>query len=693
MIKPGLLLQNRYLVNRHLGRGGFAETWEVEDRGTRKVLKVLHNNYYKAIELFKQEAEVLKTLNHPGIPKVEEDGYFTFQPEGCNEPLHCLVMEFIEGQDLKEWLKQQSQPITQEQALEWLRQLVEILEQVQAQNYFHRDIKPSNIMRKEDGQLVLIDFGTARQLTETYLPKKERGDITKIFSVGYTAPEQQEGKAVPESDLFALGRTFICLLTGKSIFDFSEDPKTGRLLWRYNAPQISTPLADLIDNLMEPLPDKRPKAQEILQRLSMLSMRLPVEPILSSLPGLLKFWAERILDNKFQQWFKQIRTPKIALYGPSGSGKSSLINAIMGRQVAPVNVDTIGTINHDSYPYSRNGWKLSFIDSRGVGDADGEVAFKQAIDYIVNQKVDILLFVIPVDDRDVHSDFKFLEELKTTHKRKYGAKLPVILVLNKIDRLPPPREWNPPYNFSLDSISVKNSETNPKHQAKEENIRKCIKARTEEYKSLIDNHVSVCALWDEYDDERYNVDILISDIYNHIPDEAAKHGFGGATADKRLKEAISNRLTSATLWYMLWVVWRPNFYSNTAVLQKRLVILIAQLADSDQDQTIPAENLLAELNVENNNPWNAFTSTFALGKAAIDYFIHKKEILLVRQTYSKEEELLEPEFQEAFQGDQKDVFLKLRQIDAELHERYGVKRIYDENDDNNLMSVVPPQIY
>ncbi len=151
---------------RLMGQGGFGKTFEVTDRGTHKVLKVLIANEPKHISLFEQEARVLTQLNHPGIPK--GDGYFTVVPRGGSEPLHCLVMEYIAGQDLSEWLTLRgNQPITESQALEWLRELVTILHQVHQQNFFHRDIKPSNIMLKPDGHLALIDFGTARQVTHS----------------------------------------------------------------------------------------------------------------------------------------------------------------------------------------------------------------------------------------------------------------------------------------------------------------------------------------------------------------------------------------------------------------------------------------------------------------------------------------------------------------------------------------------
>jgi len=155
MIYPGLLLQNRYRVVQLLGRGGLAETWKVDDDGTPKVLKVLLDNYPKAVELFKREAEVLQQLNHRGIPRVEPDGSFTLQLEGKTELLYCLVMEFIEGENLEKWLEQRGyQPITQEQAIDWLKHLTEILDRVHDKLYFHRDIKPFNIMVRPDAILL-----------------------------------------------------------------------------------------------------------------------------------------------------------------------------------------------------------------------------------------------------------------------------------------------------------------------------------------------------------------------------------------------------------------------------------------------------------------------------------------------------------------------------------------------------------
>ncbi len=264
-----LLLQDIYRVIQPLGGGGFGKTFEVEDCGIPKVLKVLHNNHPKAVELFRQEAEVLSSLNHPGIPRVEADSYFTFQPRNNQEYLHCLVMEKIDGMDLEKYMKQRNfEPISQKAAFRWLEQLVEILHEVHQQEYFHRDIKPSNIMIRENGQLVLIDFGTVKEVTQTYLQKLAGQQVTGIISPGYTPLEQVNGKAVQQSDFFALGRTFVYLLTGQQPNNFAEDPNTGDLIWR-NGVKISNDLGDFIDYLMKPFPGHRPQnTQDIFNYLN-----------------------------------------------------------------------------------------------------------------------------------------------------------------------------------------------------------------------------------------------------------------------------------------------------------------------------------------------------------------------------------------------------------------------------------------
>ena len=97
MFQPGTVIQERYQILNLLGQGGFSQTYAVDDQGTTKVLKVLLENYPKAIHLFQREAKVLSQLHHPGIPSVEPDGYFTVQQESSNDRLHCLVMELIPG--------------------------------------------------------------------------------------------------------------------------------------------------------------------------------------------------------------------------------------------------------------------------------------------------------------------------------------------------------------------------------------------------------------------------------------------------------------------------------------------------------------------------------------------------------------------------------------------------------------------
>ncbi|OYD96523.1 hypothetical protein CDG76_07035 [Nostoc sp. 'Peltigera membranacea cyanobiont' 210A] len=284
-----LLLEGCYRVTRAISQGGFAKTFEVSDRGKLKILKVLTLNQTKAVSLFQQEAEVLKRLNHPGIPNAEE--YFKFFPQNSQEPVHCLVMDKIEGENLHEWLeKRGNRPISEKQAVLWLTQLANILHEVHQQQFFHRDIKPSNIMLTVEGELVLIDFGIAREITGTYEKKQAAGQITKFVSDGYAPLEQINGHAVPQSDFFALGRTFVHLLTGKYPLELMDDPYgdpyTAGLNWRVETNHISPLLADFIDHLMmRPVKDRPANTQVILERLLEINETLyPVKLTKSKLP-------------------------------------------------------------------------------------------------------------------------------------------------------------------------------------------------------------------------------------------------------------------------------------------------------------------------------------------------------------------------------------------------------------------------
>ncbi|AOY82434.1 serine/threonine-protein kinase [Moorena producens JHB] len=283
MIQIGQEIHNRYQVIKKLGSGNFSQTFEVEDLlginssnlGKRKVLKVLNLSYYrtsktreKVVELFQREVEVLKQLNHPGIPRVEPDSYFRFVPNKNNQEefLHCLVMEKIDGITLEEWLLQNNQLITEAQAIDWLKQLIVILNEIHPK-YLHRDIKPDNIMLRPNGQLVLIDFGAVKALTQQYIIQQQStSQNTSIGTLGYMPPEMMnEQEAYPQSDFFSLGRTFVRLLSGKHPSDFTQELQNQKLFWRNDVKSFSKRLLDLIDFIMEPDWQNRPKnTQEIL---------------------------------------------------------------------------------------------------------------------------------------------------------------------------------------------------------------------------------------------------------------------------------------------------------------------------------------------------------------------------------------------------------------------------------------------
>ncbi|MBD2138487.1 serine/threonine protein kinase [Anabaena sp. FACHB-1237] len=283
MIQSGDMINNRYHVIKELGSGGFAKTFEVKDKAENdhKVIKILQDNAYshpKVRELFAREYDILKRLDHPGIPGVKIDGYVTITYNQNSQvfTIPGLVMEKIDGENLQQWLKINTKIINTQQAIQWLKELIDILDYVHNHQYVHRDIKPSNIMLKPNGKLVLIDFGIVKELSQQY--EKQNVPATKIGTPGYAAPEQ-ENATLPtwqtwlanqnhqfdhRADFFCLGRTFVHLLTGIEPTILTIDSRNGKLLWRDKATGIDEDFKDLIDWLMEYKPDKRPQnTQEI----------------------------------------------------------------------------------------------------------------------------------------------------------------------------------------------------------------------------------------------------------------------------------------------------------------------------------------------------------------------------------------------------------------------------------------------
>ncbi|MCX7594829.1 MAG: serine/threonine protein kinase [Fischerella sp.] len=303
-----LRLIDRYIPTARLGSGGFAQIYTVWDQKTQteKVLKVLIEDSPKALELFAQEAVVLSSLRHPGVPRVESDGYFQhiWSHSQKEQILPCLVMEKINGLTLEDILYQYyPQGCPQQVVLNWLTQAVEILQHLHQRHIIHRDIKPSNLMlrtspqsspdreREWGGQLVLIDFGGAKQFDRAVVKSLPRS--TKLFSSGYSPPEQLIGGNIgPTVDFYALGRTMIELLTGKHPADL-EDPVTGELNWRKHV-QVNSQLADLLDDMMHEDARSRPANAKIIQRrLAQIHKAVPnkIRPI-RSITQILRFLSQ-----------------------------------------------------------------------------------------------------------------------------------------------------------------------------------------------------------------------------------------------------------------------------------------------------------------------------------------------------------------------------------------------------------------
>ena len=245
-------LEGRYRLLEVIGHGAIGTTYRaerLEDGEVFAVKEMLVRRFdsAKAMELFEREAAVLRALDHPGVPRYVDD----FVAGSGKSVGFYLVQEFIDGCTLAEEVADRA-PGTKE-ILDILEELAGILGYLHGRQppVVHRDLKPSNIMRRPDGQLVLIDFGSVRRAVRA----GEEGS-TIAGTVGYMAPEQFYGRATPATDLYGLGMTAVALLTGKQAFELVEGSGAGSIdLAGLNVPVL---IRELLEVLLAADPDARP---------------------------------------------------------------------------------------------------------------------------------------------------------------------------------------------------------------------------------------------------------------------------------------------------------------------------------------------------------------------------------------------------------------------------------------------------
>ena len=202
-------IQN-YKVLSLIGEGGMGNVYLAEHISIqRKVaIKVLKSDLIKNEELrirFKNEASLMAKLQHPNIV-----GLFDYYED---ENGLYLIMEYVEGLPLDEYIEKVSGPIPEEIALPMMVQISEAFKYAHEHSIIHRDIKPSNFIVTNDGLIKALDFGIAKILSDT---KNLTRTGTQIGTVYYMSPEQVEGKQLDaRSDIYSLGVTFFQMLTGK----------------------------------------------------------------------------------------------------------------------------------------------------------------------------------------------------------------------------------------------------------------------------------------------------------------------------------------------------------------------------------------------------------------------------------------------------------------------------------------------
>ncbi len=268
----GETIENRYKIINFLGESAFGKTYLTTDRDRGNAPCVLKKIQPQKIDpfpfwevriLFDTEAQNLQRIGtHDKIPRLLDD--FPGETE------FYLVHEFIQGKSLTEEIALGK--FTESETIALLQDVLPTLMFVHQQNVIHSNIHPSNLIKRySDGELVLLDFGSVKQISTMALD--EQGQLTTtgtVGTLGYMPKEQQAGNPRPNSDIYALGMIAIQALTGVHPSQLETDHDSGEISWRHLT-EVSDRLADILDKMTHVyFRERYQSASEVLNDLATL---------------------------------------------------------------------------------------------------------------------------------------------------------------------------------------------------------------------------------------------------------------------------------------------------------------------------------------------------------------------------------------------------------------------------------------
>lgn len=206
MLKIGSVVDGKYKILNIVGKGGMSIVYLAMNEKANKqwAIKEIIKKDHRDFEMDKKEIEMMKRLKHPNLPVIVD----VIE----RKDTLLIVMDYIEGLSLED-IVQEYGPQDEKRVVQWAKQLCDVLQYLHTQTppIVYRDMKPANVMLKPDGNIMLIDFGAARE----YKPEN-RKDTVLLGTRGYAAPEQYRlnGQSDARTDIYSLGVTIFRLLTG-----------------------------------------------------------------------------------------------------------------------------------------------------------------------------------------------------------------------------------------------------------------------------------------------------------------------------------------------------------------------------------------------------------------------------------------------------------------------------------------------